>query len=343
MMRPLSSALSPFLYAFCALSSLGVALVSSSAHASEGAAGDGRFALSARVEPDPVAFGERFDLVIEVVRAEGDRLSLPQELPEQPDARRLGPAARSLSPMGKDDDGIARVREVVRVPFLALGLDGVKTPALVLTAPDGEVLEIASLPVRVKADAAATVPPPDDVGQALEEAERVLTYEVFDARPLYGAGALAFAGVAFVLARWLARKRREWLASRPAPLVPAVPERPAHLIALERLDALLAEELLARGEVALFVGRLMDEVLRDYLERRYRVSAGKRTTSELIEDLLAVSAPGLDLDVVRGLLDDADLVKFARADLASDVAHGMAGRVRALIEATAERREEGEA
>ena len=74
-----------------------------------------------------------------------------------------------------------------------------------------------------------------------------------------------------------------------------------------------------------------------------RVSAGKRTTSELIEDLLAVSAPGLDLDVVRGLLDDADLVKFARADLASDVAHGMAGRVRALIEATAERREEGEA
>jgi hypothetical protein len=209
-----------------------------------------------------------------------------------------------------------------------------------LTAPDGEVLEIASLPVRVKADPAATAPPPDDVGMALEEADRVLTFEVFDARPLYGAGLIAFAGAAFVLARWLARKRREWLASRPIPVVPIAPERPAHVVALERLDALLAEGLLARGEVNRFVERLMDEVLRDYLERRYRVEAGKRTTSELSQDLLSVSAPGLDLDVVRGLLDDADLVKFARADLAADVAHGMASRLRVLIEQTAERAEE---
>lgn len=302
-----------------------------------GPAADGRFALSARVDPDPVSFGERFDLVIEVVRAEGDRLALPSELPEDPAARRVGPAERSLVPLGPDEDGVARVREIVRVPFLALGLDDVKTPELVLTAPDGEVLEIASLPVRVKADAAATAPPPDDVGQALEEAERVLTFEVFDARPLYGAGALAFAGAAFWLARWLARKRRAWLASRPVPRAPAEPERPAHVVALERLDALLAEGLLSRGEVAPFVERLMDEVLRDYLERRYRVHAGQRTTSELSQDLLSVSAPGLDLDVVRGLLDDADLVKFARADLAADVAHGMASRLRVLIEATAER------
>lgn len=329
-----------------ALVVVALALASASAGASdEGdtSARDGRFTLSARVDPDPVTFGERFDLVIDVVRAEGDRLSLPRELPEQPDARRLGPPQRALTPLGPDEHGVARVREVVRVPYLALGLDDVKTPALVLTAPDGEVLEVASLPVRVKADAAATAPPPDDVGQALEEAERVLTFEVFDARPLYGAGALAFAGVAFVLARWLARKRREWLARRPAPAVPVAPTRPAHVIALERLDALLAEGLLARGEVNRFVERLMDEVLRDYLERRYRVAAGRRTTSELLGDLLSVSAPGLDLDVVRGLGDDADLVKFARADLAVEVAHGMASRLRALIEATAERDEEGAA
>lgn len=297
----------------------------------------GRFSLQARVEPDPVAFGERFDLVIEVVRAEGDRLSLPRDLPEEPAARRVGPPERSLTPLPPDEDGAARVREIVRVPFLALDLDDVKTPALVLTAPDGSALEIDSLPVRVTVDADAPPPPPAaDVGEALEEAERTLSFEVFDARPLVGAGALGFAGLALLLFRWLDRRRRALLALRPRAAEPVAPDRPADVIALERLDALLAERLLPRGEAMLFVERLMDEVLRDYLERRYQVLAGRRTTTELADDLLSVSAPGLDLELVRGLLDDADLVKFARADVAVDTAHGMANRVRALIEATRE-------
>ncbi len=297
---------------------------------------DGRFTLSARVEPDPVAFGERFELVIEVLRADGDRLSLPHDLPHEPAARQIGPPQRALTPLPAEEGGDARVREVVRVPFLALGLDDVKTPAFVLTAPDGEALEIESLPVRVAPEPAAGAPPAGDLGDSLVEAERVLSFEVFDTRPLVGASALALAGAAFALYRWLARRRRAWLAQRPRAAAPSAPDRPAHIIALERLEALLAEGLLARGEVTLFVQRLMDEVLRDYLERRYRVLAGRRTTSELAADLLSVSAPGLDLDVVRGLLDDADLVKFARADIAADVAHGMASRTRALIEATAE-------
>lgn len=296
----------------------------------------GRFTLSARIEPDPVPFGERFDLVIEVERSEGDRLALPTELPEKPDVRRLGPPERTLAPLPAGDNGKPRVREVVRVPFLALGLDDLETPALVLTAPDGVVLEIDALPVRVQANAASPSPTDGDVSQNLAEAERLLSFDVLDARPLVGAGALALAGVAFALYRWLDRRRRALLARRPKADAPPARERPAHVIALERLEALLREGLLPRGEVTPFVQRLMDEVLRDYLERRYRVRAGRRTTSELAADLLSVSAPGLDLDVVRGLLDDADLVKFARADVAVDVAHGMASRVRVLVETTRE-------
>jgi hypothetical protein len=54
-----------------------------------------------------------------------------------------------------------------------------------------------------------------------------------------------------------------------------------------------------------------------------------------VAELLGISVPGLDVKLVETLLADADLVKFARAAIAPDQAHGMATRVRALIEATA--------
>jgi hypothetical protein len=45
--------------------------------------------------------------------------------------------------------------------------------------------------------------------------------------------------------------------------------------------------------------------------------------------------PGLDVILVESLLADADLVKFAKASIATEQAHGMATRVRALVESTA--------
>ncbi len=105
-------------------------------------------------------------------------------------------------------------------------------------------------------------------------------------------------------------------------------------MALERLDALMP--LLQRGEVTTFVEKMMDEVLRDYLAGRFALAAGTRTTREIVGDLLGVTSANLDVALVDRVGQDADLVKFARASLATEQAHAMAGRVRALIVATAD-------
>lgn len=295
--------------------------------------------LDVRTEPDPATFGERVELVIEVERDGDARLSLPAELPDTPALRRVGAPVRAAQPVAGAPD---RVRESFRVPFLALDMQDLKTPELTLVVEGGEPLQVGALEVQVAgADKEREIAPPSpqELAQILSPAQQQATFSVVDARPLVLLFAFAFGGLALLGYTLLARRRR-LLVPAAAPVLEAAPAaQRADEVALARLDALLAEGLLARGEIAPFVQRLMDDVLRDYLERRYEVAAGRRTTSELAEDLLSTGAPGLDLALVRKLLDDADLVKFARAELASDVAHGMAAHVRTLIEATRPERE----
>ena len=147
------------------------------------------------------------------------------------------------------------------------------------------------------------------------------------------AAAFASALLAFVAVRAAQKRRR--LRAPPPPPVPLAPPRPPHEVALERLEALLSSGLLSRGETGVFVERLMDEVLRDYLAARFALHAEARTTRELVAELLSVSVPGLDVKLVEELLHDADLVKFAKAAIAAERAHAMAMRVKMLVLATA--------
>lgn len=311
-------------------------------------------ALSAHVEPDVVPFGAAFSLVIVINRDRGVRLDIPGALPDIDNTPRTGdpvrtveelpaPARASDAPDAGPSTSVSapavRVRETIKIPFLALDTTGVKTPAFVLTGKDGATVDVPALEVRVQVDADAMPnpmgpdagpPPPGTV--VLESAAPAMAYAVPDARPFVVAGAFATSGILFALVRFVARRRK--LHAPPAPLTPPPPPRPAHEVAIERLDGLLASGLLQRGESGVFVERLMDEVLRDYIEARFALHAGARTTRELVKELLGVAALGLDIALVEGLLADADLVKFAKASIAADRAHAMATRVRALVDAT---------
>jgi hypothetical protein len=288
--------------------------------------------VQARIEPDPVAFGAQFELVVTLKRDRGVRLEMPAALPDVDAAPRTGSPRRSVSELPGEPGAPAKVEETIRIPFLALGLDDVKTPAFVLKDKDGAEVDVPALPVRVTDDPALLQGPdggPAD-GLALEPNAGALAYEVPDNRPYIALALLAGAGLLALLVSFLARRR----ARMPVPPPPPPPPRPAHEVALERLAALLASGLLQRGDTAAFVERLMDEVLRDYISARFSLPAGSRTTRELVQELLGVSVPGLDVKLVESLLADADLVKFAKATIAAEQAHAMATRVRALIEGT---------
>ncbi len=316
--------------------------------ADAGPAGDDGEELSipftVRIEPNPAPFATPFDLVIELTRRQGQRLRLPGVIPGTDELKNIGPARRSVTPPPKPGDPMV---ETLRVPFIALGLEDLKTPALVLTDPEGRVLEIPAVDVPVQApdeeaQKKAAAEGQEPTPPAFAKGRTHHLYTVDDPRPRMVLFSALISGIVALLS-YLALRRRSydvWFASGAA-AAPVVEERPpAHELALARLEALLAEGLLQRGEVSVFVPRLMDEVLRSYLEDRFEVRAEAETTRELCENLLSVSAPGLDVTLIEGILSTADLIKFARAEASVAAAHQMAGQVRALIEATKQEAQE---
>ena len=111
------------------------------------------------------------------------------------------------------------------------------------------------------------------------------------------------------VAAWLYRRYRR--RSGPEALVPALPPRPADEVAREALDALEAAGLLERGEIKTYHIRLSD-IVRVYVEGRFRVDAMEMTTGEVIDGLLRTDADRGAVADVRRVLDRCDLVKFAK-------------------------------
>lgn len=110
---------------------------------------------------------------------------------------------------------------------------------------------------------------------------------------------------AIALAVWLWRRRQ----ARVADLT--TPARPAHELALEDLDALLADQLVERGSYKVFYLRL-SRILRRYVERRFSIHAPELTTEEFLVELQTRPefAPA-HRPLLGEFLQLSDLVKFA--------------------------------
>jgi hypothetical protein len=125
-----------------------------------------------------------------------------------------------------------------------------------------------------------------------------------DWRPYYAVGgvlaALALLGAAL---RMIVRPRRAAVAAPPPP---------PHVVALAALDALRARALADQGAFKELYSALSD-IVRRYLEDRFRVRAPEMTTEEF---LLATSRDGrlaaAHRRLLGGFLTESDLVKFAR-------------------------------
>ena len=126
-----------------------------------------------------------------------------------------------------------------------------------------------------------------------------------DWRPYWflGGGLLAVVLIAFVLHRTL---------NRPTRSAAAAPPRPPHVIATAELDRLRARRLIEQGAFKEYYSELSD-VVRRYLECRFKLRAPEMTTEEF---LVAAARDGRLAPAHRRLLGEfmteSDLVKFAR-------------------------------
>jgi hypothetical protein len=180
---------------------------------------------------------------------------------------------------------------VFMLPFMR-AVKGVQRATL---ASDSAFVEVGSL-------APAGNPPLKDIREIELDAGPGLW-------PLAAAGLLALLLLAGYAIRRGRRRPPASVAVSPPPPPPPPPS--AYQRALARLEVIGQEHWPERGEVARHYEEIVD-ALRGYLEAAEEVPARERTTEEVLWALPPhLSHDGLR-EKLRSLLDEADLVKFAR-------------------------------
>lgn len=100
--------------------------------------------------------------------------------------------------------------------------------------------------------------------------------------------------------------------AKPVVVEPAKPEVPAHVLALEQLQVLRNKKLWQQDAVKEYYSELSD-IIREYLEKKYRINAMEQTSEEILSALKHMEIRSEDSNRLRQVLLLADLVKFAKA------------------------------
>ncbi len=123
---------------------------------------------------------------------------------------------------------------------------------------------------------------------------------------------------------------------RPRIAPPGPPPRPAHEVALEELKRLTRSGLDKAGEFALYYTEL-SSILRNYLGARWGFDSMDLTSTELCQRLGALAIAHEHYQEVALLLDELDLVKFAKVIPTQTRAEADLSRVESLVLATMEK------
>jgi len=141
-------------------------------------------------------------------------------------------------------------------------------------------------------------------------------------------GCVAAAAAAFLIL-WKRRRIREKI----------IPKLPAHEIAYRKLEELLARELVEKKLYREFTAEVAD-ILREYIEDRFRLKAPERTTEEfLVEVSPALPVDAEKKDILKKFLLHSDLVKFAALEPSVEDVERTFATCRDFIEATKVREE----
>lgn len=98
---------------------------------------------------------------------------------------------------------------------------------------------------------------------------------------------------------------------KPPMVIIEEPKIPAHIIALEKLDKLKEEKLWQEGKLKQYHSNLTD-IVREYIENRFRIQALEQTTDEILFGLRNVAIDEESKSRLKQILLLADLVKFAK-------------------------------
>ncbi|MFH1478328.1 MAG: hypothetical protein ABIG92_00950 [Candidatus Omnitrophota bacterium] len=110
-----------------------------------------------------------------------------------------------------------------------------------------------------------------------------------------------------------------------------IPQKTPREIALEELEKLLSEGLPGKGLIKEYYIKLSD-IVRKFIEGKFNISTLDRTTYEIYRELRSSSVNRALVDSIRGLLEESDLVKFAKYRPNEKEAIDIFNRVKDIIE-----------
>lgn len=152
---------------------------------------------------------------------------------------------------------------------------------------------------------------PVDTAQASIKDIKNILDEPFDWREaipyvLWGLAILAAVALIVLLIVRLAKRK---------PMLPAKPKIviPPHIKALQELERLRAEKLWQEGKIKQYHSALSD-IVRAYIEDRFKVHALEQTTDEILTSFRTVVVDNESQSKLKQLLTLADLVKFAKEE-----------------------------
>ncbi len=238
--------------------------------------------------PDSVTIGQRFHIKYHFVFN-------PDSLrPLTPKKLNAG-TCRTMSVAYTETKQASQVERIADVTFIPLSIDSSVVPAnkFDFLAANGDTIRAWTDDVRVPIKRIAANA--KDLNPLKEQWKAPVNYW------LWGGIALAVLAAIAAVIWWIRRKRRA-VVETPAVVLP--PE----LVALAELDRIAALNLPSRGDYKQHYTLVVDTVRR-YVEARYGVEAMDRTTYELVNDL---ERRRVSVDGLEPLLNQADLVKFAK-------------------------------
>jgi hypothetical protein len=179
------------------------------------------------------------------------------------------------------------------------------------------------------------------IAEAMAELEQMAapnpsprSIEVPDPRPIWAIAAAAALALAAIAGLAIRKRLGRKVIAGPPPR----PPRPAHEVALERLEALRKGDHLARAEHKAFHVEL-SEILRGYAGARFGFDSIELTVAELFDELDRRSTPGLDRGRLRSILELSDFVKFAKLEPAIDESRAALEGALAIVRDTTPREE----
>jgi membrane protein implicated in regulation of membrane protease activity len=261
-----------------------------------------------KVSPDTVIIGQPFNLLIKILAPKGVRF----EFPSGPDTT-MQNGVRPIELRGEKFVSMLSDTAVALYHLVAwdLGVQPLRLSDVRVTLGAEErrpSLAGASVFVRsiLPADTALRVPKP---------ARPLIVLPVFNWWPWL---ALLAAMIAAVLIWWAWRRYR----NRPrAPIDP-------YVRAQREFDRLDQQGLVEGGRAGVYLSLIVD-VAREYLAARISGVRRSDTSSELLRTMQP--REGIETDLPR-LLERADLVKFARADISAQEATHAGAAIRAIVD-----------